>query len=67
MIKPEPDRRTWRYRQGESKIFHSPESVPEGQGWVDCPSKVAAVRVDEPAILAEPDRKKPGRKPREAA
>lgn len=62
MIKPEPDRRTWRYRQGESKIFHSPESVPEGQGWVDCPSKVGA-----PAPPVEPDRKKRGRKPREAA
>ena len=38
------DRKCWRYRMGpeglESRIFDSPEAVPEG--WVDSPAKVEA-------------------------
>lgn len=36
------DTRCWRYRHGESRIFPSPEAVPEGEGWVDSPAKVVA-------------------------
>lgn len=40
------DRRCWRYRAGEAKIFTSPEEVPTGEGWVDSPALV----VDSPAL-----------------
>ncbi len=38
-----PDRRCWRYKLGESRVFLNPESVPEGEGWVDSPAKVRPV------------------------
>lgn len=39
------DRRCFRYRQGESRLFNSPEEVPEGEGWVDSPAKVEEATV----------------------
>jgi len=35
------DTRCWRYRDGEARIFASPDDVPNGRGWVDSPAKVA--------------------------
>lgn len=73
------DRRTFRYRMGESRIFDSPESVPNGEGWVDSPAKVLPAPEREPpemipaplAPLAPPELPatgeapgRPGRKPR---
>lgn len=61
------DRRCFRYRVGESRLFNSPEEVPEGQGWVDSPAKVEAAPaieieiVPEAATPDEPAKKKRGR------
>lgn len=54
----EIDRRCWRYRKGESQIFNSPEEVPEGQGWVDSPTKVEA----EPVVTASDEAPKVAKK-----
>lgn len=35
------DTRVFMYRQGEARMFNSPEEVPPGEGWVDHPDKVA--------------------------
>ena len=57
-----PDRRCWRYRLDENgapdaRVFDQPDSVPEGEGWVDSPANVAP-------FVAAPVKGKPGRKPR---
>lgn len=75
-----PDRRCWRYKLGEGRIFPDPESVPAGEGWVDSPAKVAQESEIEPvepiivsgryieAIATSPasgeSPRRPGRKPR---
>ena len=76
-----PDRRTFRYRLGEARIFENPESVPEGEGWVDSPAKVRPMPQIQPveAVSASPVApqpkietpasdvpRRPGRKPRNA-
>lgn len=30
----------WMYREGESKLFASPDVVPKSEGWVDSPAAV---------------------------
>jgi hypothetical protein len=62
-----PDRRCFRYRLGEKRIFLNPESVPEGEGWVDSPAKVRAapekapeaspVEVCDPPVAKSPPEK----------
>jgi hypothetical protein len=37
---PPEDRRIWKYRKDEARLFSDPESVPAGQGWVDSPALV---------------------------
>lgn len=34
----------WMYREGEARLFASPETVPASEGWVDSPDKVEANR-----------------------
>lgn len=46
------DTRCWRYRAGEARIFASPDCVPEGQGWVDSPARIAQEPADAPLVSA---------------
>lgn len=32
----------WMYREGEAKLFASPDDVPAGEGWTDSPTAPAA-------------------------
>lgn len=43
------DRRCWRYRPGEARIFATPDDVPQGEGWVDSPALVEAAPAPPPA------------------
>lgn len=38
----EKDTRVCMYRDGEARIFNSPEEIPPNEGWVDHPDKVQA-------------------------
>lgn len=39
MAEEKKDTRVWMYREGEARLFNSPEEIPEGEGWVDHPDK----------------------------
>ena len=44
--------RAWMYRRGcsgqiESKLHPDHEQIPEDEGWVDTPAKLAAVKSDD--------------------
>ncbi len=59
------DRRVWKYRPGEAKLFDNPESVPDGEGWGDVPVEATAeptVAMEEPAPAEPPKRR--GRPPK---
>lgn len=50
MAKSATYRPVFMYRLGESKIFHNPESIPEGQGWFDSPAKVRPMPQIQPPV-----------------
>lgn len=51
------DTRVFMYREGEARMFNSPDEVPKGEGWVDHPDKVQA----------QPPKRGPGRPRKEEA
>lgn len=70
------DRSVWMYRAGddtsvESRLFPSPDAVPQDEGWVDSPAKVQepapAPAGDEPSEGESEEKPKPNkrRKPEE--
>jgi hypothetical protein len=47
MSEAKKDTRVFMYRKDESRLFDGPEHVPEGEGWVDHPDKVAPVPLED--------------------
>lgn len=50
MAVPATMRPIFMYRLGESKRFDNPESIPEGEGWVDSPAKVRPMPQIQPPV-----------------
>lgn len=51
------ERPVFMYRPGESRIFRNPESIPEGEGWVDSPALVrppAETAPEAPPVAVSP-------------